>query len=350
MICRNRLSGYLVMFFIIFIVGIFKPSHIHSQYSSGVPIFRISVENTLNHVQALAVEKFASDISRKTQGSLDVQFFHTARMFRDKDIIAALGQGRVEMAVPGTWQIDRFEPSVGIFLLPSFYGRSGKYNHTLMDGPVGIKINENIENRLGLKVLGRWIDLGHAHLYGINRHIKSDSDISGLKVRVAGGVANAMRIKAMGGIPMIIAWPDLKTRMDQGMVDVVLTTHETVVSDRLWEHGIVSVFEDREYFPQYVPLVSGSFWKRLSPDMRQVLSDTWESIVDGAREDAAHAQEKARDILIAKGVNIVTPSPESMESCRNKIMADEPTIVEKMGIDKHLHKTMLRELLILESN
>ena len=192
-----------------------------------LPKMRISVENSESHVQTRAVKRFAQDITEKLAGQIDVRFFSNARLFRDRDIIQALAQGKVEMAVPGTWHVTQFESNVGIFLLPEFYGRTAQANYAVLDSDIGARINAGIEKNLQVKVVGRWIDLGHAHLFGVHRKINRHEDIKGLKVRVAGGLANKLRIQALGGVPTIIPWPDLPEYMQLGRVDAVLTSYET---------------------------------------------------------------------------------------------------------------------------
>lgn len=61
--------------------------------------------------------------------------------------LLALGQGKIEMAIPGTWHLAAHEPSVGIFLLPCFYGRPVKVNYHILAGEIGRTINERIEKR-----------------------------------------------------------------------------------------------------------------------------------------------------------------------------------------------------------
>jgi TRAP-type C4-dicarboxylate transport system substrate-binding protein len=135
-------------------------------------------------------------------GRIDVQFFSGARLFRDADVIQALGRGTVEMAVPGTWHVTRYVPDVGVFLLPVFYGGRAEEIYRILEGPAGTELDKRIESTLNVKVIGGWIDLGHAHLFGIHRQIRRHEDIEGLKVRVAGGLANKLRIQGLGGDPV----------------------------------------------------------------------------------------------------------------------------------------------------
>jgi C4-dicarboxylate-binding protein DctP len=117
-------------------------------------------------------------------------------------VIQALGRGTVEMAVPGTWHVTRYVPDVGVFLLPVFYGGRAEEIYRILEGPAGTELDKRIESTLNVKVIGGWIDLGHAHLFGIHRQIRRHEDIEGLKVRVAGGLANKLRIQGLGGDPV----------------------------------------------------------------------------------------------------------------------------------------------------
>lgn len=305
-------------------------------WAQTLPLMRISVENNDRHVQTQAVKRYADEIKKKLQGRIDVQFFSNARLFRDQDIIQAMAQGKVEMGVPGTWHVSRFDPNVQIFLLPVFYGRPAEANYQAVDGKVGQTIAGRLENNLQLKVIGKWIDLGYAHLFGVGKKILRHEDIAGLRIRVAGGEANKLRIQAMGGLPTIIPWPDLPEYLQQGRVDAVLTSYETVKSARLWEIGIKYVFEDQEYFPQYIPLIRLSFWNKLSEDTQRILTDTWETYVDTARQEAAKSQRDAKNILMENGVEVTLPDPQEMEIWRQKMLSKQDEFVDILKIDPEL--------------
>jgi len=262
-----------------------------------------------------------------------VQFYPAAALFRDLDVFRALSQGKLEMAVPGTWQFDKYVPEMGVFLLPSFYGRTAEVSYALRQNILGEKLVEIIEDGLGVKVLGRWIDLGFIHYFGTSSTVSHIKDIVGKRIRVAGGVGNSLRVQALGGHSVTIAWPDLPQALLQKSIDGMLTSYETIASAALWEHGITHVYEDREYFAQYVPLVASAFWQRLPEDIRTIITDTWEECVDQARAQAAVAQATARLKLYSQGITIVMPSTKELEATRTLLVQQEESIAHQMGID-----------------
>lgn len=295
-------------------------------------IFRISTENTPAHVQTRVVQRFADELARRTQGRLSVEFRHSAQLFRDQDVIRAINEGKVDMAVPGTWQLDRYDPYVSVLMLPMFFGRDAADHHRIRDGQLGQQISKHLEDALRVVVPGRWIDLGHANVYLTQQAVTRYQDMSGLRIRIAGGTAIAAQLAAVAALPVLVPWPDLPNTLQRGRLDGLLTTHETIASAKLWEQGIRHATEINAYFAQYIPVISRSYWDSLPEDLQTAIRASWESIVDEARTEAAQAQRDARRALESHGVRVVAPTPEAILAWRQRAVADQAALTRKLGV------------------
>jgi C4-dicarboxylate-binding protein DctP len=308
------------------------------------PVLRISTENAEDHVQTRAVARFAAQLKQRVGSAITVEFYSEAKLFRDRDVIRALEQGRVEMALPGIWQFDRFVPDVGLFFLPLLYGQSDPGIDRLRDGAVGREINKRIEGALDVRVLGRWIDLGAAQIFTIKQPIRQTSDIEGLALRTPGGEATSLRLAAQGAKPVTVAWPDLPHTLASGTMDGLVTTFETVASAKLWEHGLRYAYEDRAYFAQYIPLVSAAFWRRLPPNLKVAIQEAWEAGVQPSRLAAEQAQAQARSQLAVNGVRILTPTEEERAAAKKALLAHQPRMIQTLGIDPTLAELAVQSL------
>jgi len=298
----------------------------------GAIVFRISTENTASHVQTRVVQRFADTLARKAQGRLTVEFKHSAQLFRDQDVIRALNEGKVDMAVPGTWQLDRFDPYVSVLMLPMFFGRDASDHHRVRDGKVGQLISARLEESLQVVVPGRWIDLGHANLYATGQVVTGHAAMAGLRIRIAGGEAIAAQMVAVGAVPVVVAWPDLPATLQRGRLDGLITTHETLASAKLWEQGIANASEIKVYFAQYIPLISRRYWNQLPQDLQVIVRESWESGVNEARLEAAKAQSDALRTLQAHGVKVIQPTRQAMQAWRDRAMAGQGDIARKLGV------------------
>ena len=305
--------------------------------------FIISTENAPNHFQTRVVQRFADRLAALTRGRLLVEFRHSAQLFRDQDVIRALNGGKVDMAVPGNWQLDRYDPCVSALLLPVLMGRSAAEHHRFRDGAAGRMISEHLEQSLNGVVPGRWIDLGFANVFTTGRAVRGYQDLAGLRIRIAGGTAIAAQVTAVGATPSIVPWPDLPNVLQQGRLDGLLSTYETVASARLWEMGLQHATDNRAYFAQYIPIISRSFWDALAPDLRQTIRQAWESVVDDARLEAEHAQLEARRTLEAHGVKVLDLSPAALQAWRQQATREQGVLARTLGIPGALLRETTRQ-------
>lgn len=305
---------------------------------------RVSVDTNATHVRNKGTEAFAAELKRHVGDKIAVEIYPSAQLFRDRDIPKALRQNAIEMGIPGTWQLDGIEPNTAIQTLPMFYGVDADTVHKIMDGKLGDFLNKRMEERLKVKILGKWMDLGFQHFYSVSKPINKYDDLKGLKIRYPGGSANAARIKALGATPTLIPWPDLPLALSQGVVDAVTTTHESSVTAKLWDSGLKYSFEDFQFFGQYVPMVSLDFWNKQPKAVQDALKASWDATVGEQRKNAAEAQLKARDILMQHGIKITSPSKAEITAARKRLMTTQADLVKDMKIDADAVNIGLEEL------
>jgi TRAP-type C4-dicarboxylate transport system substrate-binding protein len=200
-------------------------------------IMRVSLENTERHVQVRMVHLFAERLAAQTGGVLKIEVYSNGTLYRDSDSLSAVAQGKVEMVVPGIWQIDSGIPDFAALMLPSVFGRDPASIEALADGPLGKRLNARLEAADNYVVVGRWFDLGPLGLFGVTRKFRSLDEVAGLRIRVANGRTNEERIKALGGKPVSISLSDFPSYAERSLVDGVLSSYETIDSASLDRHG-----------------------------------------------------------------------------------------------------------------
>lgn len=304
---------------------------------------RIALDTNPTHVRNRNTEAFAQRV-RAEIPKLAPQVFPSAQLFRDRDVPRALRQGGVEMGVPGWWNLDGIAPDAALSSLPMFYGLDPAILHRIMDGPAGQQINRKLEERLRVKVLGRWFDLGPQHFYSTGKPLNSFADLQGLRIRHPGGSANAARIRTLGANPVLVPWPDVPLALSQRTVDGLITTHESAHTAKLYDAGVRYAFEDFQTFNQYIPMVSQALWNKLNANEQRTLVRIWEEAVDKERAEAAEAQRAARTILMQNNITIVTASQEAAAGARRRLMATQDQVVAEIGMDRELVAGVLREI------
>jgi C4-dicarboxylate-binding protein DctP len=313
--------------------------------SAQAPLkLRASVDTSATHGRTIAVADYLKKLQEASKGRLETELFHSGQLFRDRDVAKALRQGSVEMAVPGTWVLTGFVPDTDVFQLPIFYGQPAEVVHRTIDGPVGQTINKELEEKLGVKVLGPWLDLGYQNVYSTSKPLNDFGDMAGMKIRNSGGAGQFARAKFFNAQPNMTAWPDVPLALSQGTFDGLSSTNESLASAKLWESGVRYGFEDHSFMGEYIPLVSEAFWKKLPPDLQKLMTDLWRDNIGTYRKNMEDAQTEARQLLEKHGVKFVDPPPEQLAEVRKKMLPLQDGVAKELRITPNLVMQIMSEI------
>lgn len=305
---------------------------------------RIALDTNPVHVRNKGVEIFVEELKKRTGNRFAIEVYPSGQLFRDRDVPRALRQDAVEMAVPGTWQLDSAEPNAALQSLPMFYGIDEAIVHKVMDGKLGQYLNKKFEERMRVKILGKWMDLGSQNTFSVKKEIKNYNDLKGMKIRYPGGTANAKRISTFGAIPLLVPWPDVPLAMSQGVMDGLLTTFESSVSSKLMDSGLKFSFEDKNLFGQYVPMMRANFFDKQPKEVQLAILESWDIAATQERKDASAAQIKAKETLTKAGLVVVVPTPAEVLGARRELMKMQPELVKSIKMDQDVVDEALKSL------
>ena len=289
---------------------------------------RCSLDTAPSHVRNISIVDYLKQVETATSGKITSEVFHSGQLYADINVGKALLQGQVDMAAPGGWTQTGIVSDCDFVQLPAFYGQSIDVTHAATDGKAGAYVVSQLEAKLRVKALGPWIDLGFQNWYSTSKPLNTVADFKGLKIRSPGGAGISWRINLLGGIANTTAWPNVPLALSQGTFDGFVSTDESVFSAKLWEAGIHHSYADHQYVGQYVPMVSQTFWAKLTPEQQKIMLDLWAKNIPTYRANAAAAQTAARKTLMEKGVAFVDPSRDELAANRKIMQADVTTLIK----------------------
>jgi C4-dicarboxylate-binding protein DctP len=174
--------------------------------------------------------------------------------------------------------------------------------------------------------------------------LNSYGDLKGLKIRNSGGAGQAWRTQFMGAIPNTTPLPDVPLGLSQGTFDGLITSFETIASGQFWESGIRHSLEDHQFIGEYIPVVSLTFWQKLSADLQQAFTDLWREKIAAYRADMAAAQARARDAVQAHGIKIVVASAEELAAIRRDMTANQEQMAKLSKISPEMVAAVAADL------
>jgi tripartite ATP-independent transporter DctP family solute receptor len=262
---------------------------------------KMNISLSENSHYGVAVDTFAREVEKRTQGRYKVQNFYSGALGAERESIEALQLGTLDLTMTSTGPVPNFVPEVAIFDIP-FLFRDYAHARAVLDGPIGQAMLAKFPPK-GLVALA-WGENGFRHMTNSKHPVVQPEDLKGLKMRTMENPVHIQAYKAFGIIPTPMAFTEVFTALQQGTVDGQENPLSVIESAKLDQVQKYLTLTGHVYSPALI-LVSKAQWDKLSAADRQAFLDAAKEAVkaDRARIDAD--ERKAVADLEAKGMQVV---------------------------------------------
>jgi len=289
-----------------------------------------SVDMTTSR-KAVMADVFAKEIKAKSGGRIDVQIFGAGSLGGEKEIVEGVKNGFIQGGLASGVMANYF-PSAMVTDMPYLF-LSGDIADKVMDGPFGQKLSEQFHAATGMHNMC-FGEVGFRNFSTSKVAVHSPKDLAGLKIRVQETPLYIAELKGLGAQPTPIAFPELYTALQTGVVDGQENPIPTIIFAKLYEVQKHVTLDSHNYGVDWF-VVSDKFYKSLPADLQKVVTD--------AAKDACSAERKANRAFTAsgtktlteKGVQVYTPTAAEMAQFR---AAAQPPVIAflKTKIDQQL--------------
>jgi C4-dicarboxylate-binding protein DctP len=252
-------------------------------------------------------EFFKKKAEELTKGRVKVEVYANSTLYKDKEEMEALQLGAVQMLAPslakfGPLGVKEFE----VFDLPYIFDGYDSLRKVTL-GPVGQQLLGKLEAK-GIKGLTYW-DNGFKS-FSANTPIMMPADLKGKKMRIQSSKVLEEEIRALGGLPQVMAFSEVYQALQTGVVDgtenpisnlYTQKMHEVQKHLSLTEHGYLG----------YAVIVNKKFWDGLPADIRKQLEDAMEQATRYANQIAKVENDSALEMVKKSGktqVHAQTPA------------------------------------------
>lgn len=254
-----------------------------------------------------AAERFKQLAEKLTKGRVKVEIYPNSQLYKDREEIEALQSGAVQMLAPsfakfGPMGAREFE----LFDLPYLFPDK-EVLHRVMDGDVGRKLFAKLDSK-GVTGLTFW-DNGFKQMSS-NKPMHTVSDFNGLKMRIQSSKVLNAQMKALGANPQVMAFSEVYTALQQGVVDGTENPVSNFYTQKMHEVQKHMTMSNHGYLG-YAVIVNKDFWDRLPVDIRTALTQALTEATAFEREIAQKDNDDALARVIAAKTTTVyqlTPS------------------------------------------
>ncbi len=275
-----------------------------------------------------AAEFFAKKAGELTKGKVKVEVYANSALYKDKEEMEALQLGSVQMLAPslakfGPLGVKEFE----VFDLPYMFDSRDDL-HKVTTGPVGAKLLKKLEAR-GITGLAYW-DNGFK-VFSANKPLHAVGDYKGLKYRIQSSKVLEEEIRALGGIPQVIAFGETYQALQTGVVDGTENPPSNFYTQKMHEVQKHLSMTNHGYLG-YAVIVNKKFWDGLPADVREQLNDAMRQATAYANQIAQDENDQALEAVKKSGkTTIYQPTAEERTALKKALIPVHEKMSSRIG-------------------
>ncbi|MDR3369815.1 DctP family TRAP transporter solute-binding subunit [Rhodoferax sp.] len=277
-----------------------------------------------------AAEFFAKKAAELTKGKVKVEVYANSSLYKDGEEMSSLQLGSVQMLAPslakfGPLGVKEFEA----FDFPFMFDNYTEL-HNITQGPVGAALLAKLEPK-GIKGLAYW-DNGFKS-FSANTPLKTVADYKGKKFRIQSSKVLDEEIRAVGGIPQVMAFSEVYQALQTGVVDGTENPISNFYTQKMYEVQKHLSLTNHGYLG-YAVIVNKKFWDGLPADIRGELEEAMKEATVYANKIAQEENDKALESVRKSGkTEVYTPTNEERMALKKAMAPVHIKMADRVGKD-----------------
>lgn len=270
-----------------------------------------------DHVVHQAIVKFANLVKERSGGEIEISVFANGVLGGEREMLEQVQNGVLEITKASASPLETFSTDYKVFNLP-FVFRDRDHFFKALTSPVGESILASSKKRgfIGLA----YYDSGARSFYA-RKPIETPDDLKGMKIRVQQSPTTIRMIQALGATPTPMAWSEVYSALQTGVVDGAENNVTALTNGR---HGEVCKFYS-ETEHQIVPdvlVISAMRWDSLKKEQQDILKKAALDSFEYQKSLWSEFEKVEREKALALGVKFNTPDKPAF-AAKVKSMMDE---------------------------
>jgi tripartite ATP-independent transporter DctP family solute receptor len=222
--------------------------------------------------------KVTDKIRERSNGSVDIQVYHSGQLPVYKANLEQVASGSNWIAVEDPSYLGDYVPDFAALVGPMLYNSYDEYEAMVKTDFV--KGLEKQAEEQGVKVLALDYLFGFRNMI-TNKEIKTPADLKGLKIRVPASPLWMKTLSAMGANPSPISFTETYAAIQQGVVDGLEGSIETMYSTKMYE-VTKNMSVTKHFLGTAGVYISPILWEKLTENQRTIIA---EEFTAGAKEN-----------------------------------------------------------------
>lgn len=277
----------------------------------------------------VAAKTFEEVLAAELGDQFTVKHFPSSGLGGEREVIEGLQIGTIEATIVSSGTLANFVPDTGVFDIP-FLFNGFDHARAVLDGEIGEEILAKFDT-VGLHGLA-WGEQGFRHITNNRNPIHTPQDVAGLKIRTMENPVHLAAFNAMGAAPTPMAWPEVISSLQQGVIDGQENPLSVIVSVKLNEVQKYLTLSGHVYSPAMI-LVSKPFWDGLDDTQKAAFEKAADAAKAAMRAYVDEVETSGVATLKERGMEVNELSPEEKASFQASIQSAYDGYYDTYGQD-----------------
>jgi len=271
------------------------------------------------HVINEMAQEWASDVNEQTDGRVGITI--EGAFGGEQEVMEQTSIGAIDGTLIGAMWVIQHDPAnfwvESPFVFEDWEQQRRAYRSEFLDDG-----RQNLREQANQQIVGPPVYRGFRHTTG-NRAFETPEDIQNVNIRVPELSAWVNIWQGLGASPTTVAFDELYSALQQGVVDAQENPAQTVLS--------MSLYEVQDYYTLTRHLASTGWFtinnsslQSLQESDRQVLTDSLTEHIESLSSDIADSEEEAiQQLQDEHGMEIVEPDREAWLSAAEPVLQSQ---------------------------
>ncbi|HBU99663.1 DctP family TRAP transporter solute-binding subunit [Thalassospira lucentensis] len=268
-----------------------------------------------------ASQVFKNIVEAESGGRIEVALFPAGSLGGETDLLQNTQDGTLAMSMV-SGPFSKVCPEAAVLDVPYIFPNAN-VAWSVLDGDFGKELAAHCLEKTGLRTLA-YGETGFRNFTNSKRAVAQPSDMEGLKIRVMTVPLFVEMVKALGGEPTPIPWPEVPTALTTGTVDGQENPISVIYANKFYEMQKYLTLDRHVYGTDFI-VVNEAIYQDLSEADQALLRRAAgvASNVGRAIQQFNSAEGVAK--LAEEGMEVTTPTAEQLKAFRD---AAQPAVIE----------------------
>jgi len=280
----------------------------------------------IDHPSSYSEKYFGEEVGLLTKGTVKVEVYHNTQLGDAGANVQSVRNGTIGFSTVSASNLNQVVPAMDMYSLP-FLFKNETHFWWFLAQPEAAALAKPLEDK-GIKVLG-YLDSGARNFF-TQKAIRTPDDLKGQKIRVMASPVMVNTMKAMGATGVPVAWAELYTALQTGVVDGAENNHPSVVAKKFYEVSKFYTLDEHMRIPDLL-IMSMKLWNSLNDEQKKAVSEAGQRMQAYMRGAWKISETKDLQALTSNFTEIISPDKAPFVKSVSGLVQEEG---KRLGVEK----------------